>query len=249
MEINPKSYSFMKEADIEKIDGIDLLRIIKQSNVFGEKTAATIILSVEQEIHQLIKGIAERDIDGIKTKLGIDITEKELIKLPSSITGVILYYLIDGLERDYNIIFENKPKSIKTRFRALSGIKGRKRFYSLEQKNDLWNRTKISFYDEEISNNVLNLPDVLDKIKVAYEEIKNLEKVGLILPEKKNDYPQYIGVDYITKQEDKTKETIMEEEDIIAEINMKIIGLMEEGLVTLPKQTRGRTNMKKAETT
>lgn len=249
MEINPTSYSFIKDTQIERIDGIDLLRIIKQSNVFEEKREATIILSVEQEIHQLIKGIAGRDIDGIKTKLNIDITEQELIKLPTSITGVILYYLIDGLERDYNIHFENKPKSIKTRFKALSGIKGRKRFYSLEQKNDLWNRTKISFYDDEISNNVLTLPDVLDKIRVAYEEIKNLEKIGLILPEKKNDYPQYIGVDYITKQEEKTQETIMEEEDIIAEINMKIIGLMEDGLVTLPKQTRTKGATKKVETT
>jgi lipopolysaccharide biosynthesis regulator YciM len=82
------------------------------------------------------------------------------------------------------------------------------------------------------------MPEVLEKIKKAYEEKKQYENIGLILPDNKTEYPQYQGVDYITAEKDKTKEEKEEEEKIISQINEKIVELASAGLISLPKQER-----------
>ena len=58
------------------------------------------------------------------------------------------------------------------------------------------------------------------------------------MPENKTDYPQYIGVDYKTPDKDKSPEQIIKEEEIISQINERIIELASSGLITLPKQER-----------
>jgi len=120
----------------------------------------------------------------------------------------------------------------------MGNIKTRKRFITKEQKNALLDRTRMSFYDKELSAGIITMPEVLEKIKKAYEEKKQYENIGLILPENKTEYPQYQGVDYLTPEKDKTEEEKTKEEQIISQINEKIIELASAGLISLPKQER-----------
>jgi dsDNA-binding SOS-regulon protein len=233
MEINPSSYSFItktKEVEVKN------LQIVKLS-AFEKDDGETILLNVERRIKELISGLAKRDINAL-TRIGLEIEEDEIKHLPTSITGIMVYYLIEGIARDYNIEFDKKPKSIKTTIKGMSNIKTRKRFITKEQKNELLEKTKISHYDKQLTSGVITLPEVLEEIKKAYEEKKHYESIGLIMPENKTDYPQYIGVDYKTPDKDKSPEQIIKEEEIISQINERIIELASSGLITLPKQER-----------
>lgn len=233
MEINPSSYSFItktKEVDVKN------LQILKLS-AFEKDDGETILLNVERRIKELVSGLAKRDINAL-ARIGLEIGEDEIKHLPTSITGIMVYYLIEGIAKDYNIEFDKKPKSIKTTIKGISNIKTRKRFITKEQKNELLERTKISYYDKQITSGIRTLPEVLEEIKKAYEEKKHYESIGLIMPENKTEYPQYIGVDYKTPDKDKSPEQIIKEEEIISQINERIIELASTGLITLPKQER-----------
>jgi hypothetical protein len=233
MEINPSSFSFIQKTDELNVEPLRLIKLSALQKDEGE----TILLSVETRIKALASGLAKRDIRTL-TSIGLDIEEEDISNLPTSITGVMVHYFVEGIARDYNIQFDKKPKSIKTTVKGLSNIKTRKRFITKEQKNALLDKTKMSFYDKELSAGIITMPEVLEKIKKAYEEKKQYESIGLILPENKTEYPQYQGVDYITAEKDKTEEQKTKEEQIISQINEKIIELASAGLISLPKQER-----------
>jgi len=237
MEINPSSFSFIQKT---KELNVEPLRLIKLS-AFEKDEGETILLSVETRIKELVSGLAKRNIKSL-TSIGLDIEEEDISNLPTSITGVMVHYFVEGIARDYNIQFDKKPKSIKTTIKGLSNIKTRKRFITKEQKNALLDKTKMSFYDKELSAGIITMPEVLEKIKKAYEEKKQYENIGLILPENKTEYPQYQGVDYLTPEKDKTEEEKTKEEQIISQINEKIIELASAGLISLPKQERKKNN-------
>jgi hypothetical protein len=237
MEINPSSFSFIQKT--EELN-VEPLRLIKLS-AFEKDEGETILLSVETRIKELVSGLAKRNIKSL-TSIGLDIEEEDISNLPTSITGVMVHYFVEGIARDYNIQFDKKPKSIKTTIKGLSNIKTRKRFITKEQKNALLDRTRMSFYDKELSAGIITMPEVLEKIKKAYEEKKQYESIGLILPENKTEYPQYQGVDYLTPEKDKTEEEKTKEEQIISQINEKIIELASAGLISLPKQERKKNN-------
>jgi len=233
MEINPSSFSFIQKTDELNVEPLRLIKLSALQKDEGE----TILLSVETRIKALASGLAKRDIRTL-TSIGLDIEEEDISNLPTSITGVMVHYFVEGIARDYNIQFDKKPKSIKTTVKGLSNIKTRKRFITKEQKNALLDKTKMSFYDKELSAGIITMPEVLEKIKKAYEEKKQYESIGLILPENKTEYPQYQGVDYLTPEKDKTEEQKTKEEQIISQINEKIIELASAGLISLPKQER-----------
>jgi len=237
MEINPSSFSFIQKT--EELN-VEPLRLIKLS-AFEKDEGETILLSVETRIKELVSGLAKRNIKSL-TSIGLDIEEEDISNLPTSITGVMVHYFVEGIARDYNIQFDKKPKSIKTTIKGLSNIKTRKRFITKEQKNALLDRTRMSFYDKELSAGIITMPEVLEKIKKAYEEKKQYENIGLILPENKTEYPQYQGVNYLTPEKDKTEEEKTKEEQIISQINEKIIELASAGLISLPKQERKKNN-------
>ena len=233
MEINPSSFSFIQKTEELNVEPLRLIKLSALQIDEGE----TILLSVETRIKTLASGLAKRDIKML-TSIGLDIEEDDISNLPTSITGVMVHYFVEGIARDYNIQFDKKPKSIKTSIKGMGNIKTRKRFITKEQKNALLDKTKMSFYDKELSAGIITMPEVLEKIKKAYEEKKQYENIGLILPDNKTEYPQYQGVDYITAEKDKTKEEKEEEEKIISQINEKIVELASAGLISLPKQER-----------
>jgi len=233
MEINPSSFAFIQKTEDLNVEPLQLIKL----SAFEKDEGETILLSVETRIKELVSGLAKRNIKSLAS-IGLDIEENEIKNLPTSITGIMVYYFTQGIARDYNIQFDRKPKSIKTTIKGMSNIKTRKRFITKEQKNALLDRTKISYYDKQLTSGLITLPEVLEEIKKAYEEKKHYESIGLIMPENKTEYPQYIGVDYKTPDKEKSPEQIIEEEEIISQVNEKIIELASSGLITLPKQER-----------
>jgi len=233
MEINPSSFAFIQKTEELNVEPLQLIKL----SAFEKDEGETILLSVETRIKELVSGLAKRNIKSLAS-IGLDIEENEIKNLPTSITGIMVYYFTQGIARDYNIQFDRKPKSIKTTIKGMSNIKTRKRFITKEQKNALLDRTKISYYDKQLTSGLITLPEVLEEIKKAYEEKKHYESIGLIMPENKTEYPQYIGVDYKTPDKEKSPEQIIEEEEIISQVNEKIIELASSGLITLPKQER-----------
>jgi len=233
MEINPSSFAFIQKTEEPNVEPLQLIKL----SAFEKDEGETILLSVETRIKELVSGLAKRNIKSLAS-IGLDIEENEIKNLPTSITGIMVYYFTQGIARDYNIQFDRKPKSIKTTIKGMSNIKTRKRFITKEQKNALLDRTKISYYDKQLTSGLITLPEVLEEIKKAYEEKKHYESIGLIMPENKTEYPQYIGVDYKTPDKEKSPEQIIEEEEIISQVNEKIIELASSGLITLPKQER-----------
>jgi hypothetical protein len=238
METNLGSFSAIGKTEDTNAEAFQIVKLSPFEKDEGEK----MLLSVETNIQKMVKSIAKRDMAKLQ-EIGLDISEEEIGNLPTSITGIMVHYLLEGLEKDCKIKFDKKPKSIKTIVRGTSNIKSRKRFITREQKNTLLERTRMSFYDKKLSLGILSMPEVLQEIQKAYEEKKHYESIGLILSDNKTEYPKYQGVDYTIPDKDKTEEHRAKEEHIISRINEKIVELASAGLIAIPKQERKRNEV------
>lgn len=149
----------------------------------------SIILSVEQNIKSVLEALAKKEEIG----MGCSISAEEYEHLPNSITGCLVYYLIRGLKEDFNIEFEPKPVSIKQRGGDITRRKaeGKKRLLTKAQKNELLDRTKMSFYENQIASGAMTLDAAMEQIKAAFQEKQHYEGLGLVLPEKKTEAPYY----------------------------------------------------------
>ena len=154
----------------------------------GEKST-TILLNVEEDIKSIITKLAKRvEIDGI------DIKEEDLSHLPTSITGVVVHFIIKGLENEFGIGFENEPKSLKVRGSSTTfdkKVAGKKRLLTREQKNELLAKTSMTYYEGKIASGEMSIENVMFAIKDAFERKKNFEEMGYILPEGKTKYPYW----------------------------------------------------------
>mgnify|MGYP006277868425 CR=1 FL=1 len=158
----------------------------------GEKST-TILLNVEEDIKSIITKLAKRvEIDGV------DIKVEDLSHLPTSITGVVVHFITKGLENEFGIGFENKPKSLKVRGSSTDldkKVAGRKRLLTREQKNELLAKTSMTYYEGKIASGEMSIENVMFAIKDAFERKKNFEEMGYILPEGKTKYPYWVEED------------------------------------------------------
>lgn len=149
----------------------------------------SIILSVEQNIKTVLEALAKKEEIG----MGCFISAEGYEHLPNSITGCLVHYLVRGLKEDFNIEFDPKPVSTKQRGGDITKRKaeGKKRLLTKAEKNELLERTKMSFYEEKISTGMLTLDAAMEQIKAAFQEKQHFESLGLVLPEKKTEAPYY----------------------------------------------------------
>ncbi len=151
----------------------------------------TILLNVEENIKTLIKKLSDREEVG----WGIDTDPEEFSHLPNSITGVIIHYVIKGIKEDFGYEFENQPKSLKLRgiSKDAKKIAGKKRLLTREQKNEILERTQMSFYDKKISSGEMTIDSAMNEIREAYGRKQSFEEIGYMLPSKKTDYPYWVN--------------------------------------------------------
>jgi hypothetical protein len=183
---DPKTYDFVgRVEDVNTTTG----EVVKQLPIDNE-VKTTILLNVEENIKTLLKKLADKEEIG----WGIDTDPEEFTHLPNSITGVIIHYVMKGIKEDFGYEFENQPKSLKMRgiSKDAKKIAGKKRLLTREQKNELLERTQMSFYDKNISSGVMTINDAMYQIKDAYEKKQSFEEMGYMLPSKKTDYPYWV---------------------------------------------------------
>jgi hypothetical protein len=163
--------------------------VVKQLPIDNE-VKTTILLNVEENIKTLLKKLADKEEIG----WGIDTDPEEFSHLPNSITGVIIHYVIKGIKEDFGYEFENEPKSLKLRglSQLAKKVAGKKRLLTREQKNELLERTQMSFYDKKISSGEMTIDSAMYAVKDAYERKQNYEEMGYILPPKKSEYPYWV---------------------------------------------------------
>jgi len=205
----------------------------KDSNFAGlkQKTTDIILLSTENGITELVRNLKERDL----STSGINnITSEELSHLPNSAVGIMIYYFLEGIKRDFNITFDDTPKSVRGRGGNKNKLGERTRILTKKMKQDIVDGTTMEFYKKDIDNGMLTLPEVLQKIQKAYELKSHLEKCGLILSSKKTDGVMYQGIDYTDENTTSSEEV----EEIIKKVNEKVGELVNLGVIQLPKQER-----------
>lgn len=164
---------------------------LKKIPLDSEKTT-TILLNIEEDIKSLIQKLAKR----VEISEDFILTEDQLADLPTSITGVVVYFIIKGLENEFGIGFEKDPRSLK--IRGIVGnydkkVAGKKRLLTREQKNELIAKTSMTYYEVKIASGELTIESVMFAVKDAYERKKNFEEMGYMLPPEKTKYPYWLG--------------------------------------------------------
>ena len=183
---DPKTYDFVGR--VEDVN-TTIAEVVKQLPIDNE-VKTTILLNVEENIKTLLKKLADKE----KIGWGIDTDPEEFSHLPNSITGVIIHYVIKGIKEDFGYEFENEPKSLKLRglSQLAKKVAGKKRLLTREQKNELLERTQMSFYDKKISSGEMTVDSAMNEIREAYGKKQSFEEIGYMLPSKKTDYPYWI---------------------------------------------------------
>jgi hypothetical protein len=183
---DPKTYNFVGRVEDVKTTSAEVVKTLPIDN----EVKTTILLNVEENIKTLLKKLSDKEEIG----WGIDTDPEEFKHLPNSITGVIIYYVIKGIREDFGFEFEAEPKSLKLRglSKDAKKIAGKKRLLTREQKNELLERTQMSFYDKKISSGEMTVDSAMNEIREAYGRKQSFEEMGYILPLKKTDYPYWV---------------------------------------------------------
>lgn len=183
---DPKTYNFAGRVEDVKNTTPEVVKTLPIDN----EAKTTILLNVEENIKTLLKKLSDKEEIGWV----IDADPEEFKHLPNSITGVVIYYVIKGIKEEFGFEFEKEPKSLKRRglTKDAKKIAGKKRLLTREQKNELLEKTQMSFYDKKISMGDMTIDDAMSEIKIAYEQKQSFEEMGYILPPKKTDYPYWM---------------------------------------------------------
>ena len=149
---------------------------------------APILLNVEAGVKEIAASLAK------KTPIaGCDISEDDYSHMPNSITGVLMHLVTAGLKAELDISFDQLPKSMKQRGNASMDRKvaGKKRLLTREQKNELLEKTQMSFYETGIATGTITIEDAMTSIRDAFTKKKEFEDMGYILPAGKTKYPYW----------------------------------------------------------
>ncbi len=132
----------------------------------------------------------------INSEKGVKAFVKELSKdksnhLPNTETGVWVYYLTQGIRRDYKRTWEEAPKSIAERIPVTQKSREKaKRIMTKAQKNELLKQMEMKYYEDKIATGEITLEDAFASIKEAFNKKKEIEDAGYFLSPNKTDSVQ-----------------------------------------------------------
>ena len=138
---------------------------------------------IETSINELIDNLANRGQDytdkkGNEVKFGT-VYDEYPEDLPTTKVGVILHYVLKGIEEDMKIKFEPRPYALQKRDGTSSSSGGTGERFTKEKKNEILDRCSASNYPN------LDMDEIIEEIKKAMEEKKYWEGQGYVLvPEK-----------------------------------------------------------------
>jgi hypothetical protein len=124
----------------EEEQGTTETETIEPIITLGEK-GTKILLDCESGIKTLLQStLAKKDPASLEG-YGLSRDMEKVMNLPNTITGVLIHYLTQGIERDFNITWDSTPTSLQKKVGSLKGAeKARaqgKRVLSKKEKNAL----------------------------------------------------------------------------------------------------------------
>jgi len=108
--------------------------------------------------------------------------------LPNSETGVWVYYLTQGIMRDFNRTWDKTPVSLQERKTKIErDIANGKRVLSKKDKNELIAKTTWDFWGNEVSLGNISMEQAFANMKEAIDKVEELKHQGLYLSPNKTE--------------------------------------------------------------
>lgn len=108
--------------------------------------------------------------------------------LPNTETGVWVYYLTQGIIRDFNRTWDKTPVSLQERKTKIErDIAKGKRVLSKKDKNDLLAKTTWDFWSNEVSVGNISMEQAFANMKDAIDKVEELKHQGLYLSPNKTE--------------------------------------------------------------
>ena len=151
----------------DEVDTIDTQPEIIEANIpLGLAAAGKTLLNTEKGIKTFVK----------------DVLAANGNHLPNTETGVWVHYLTEGIARDFNRTWEKIPTALREKQSAEDKkLSSGKRVITKKEKNELLEQLDISYYQRDIDEGKITLPEALGFIQTAYEYKKKLEEAGYYL--------------------------------------------------------------------
>lgn len=113
--------------------------------------------------------------------------------LPNTETGVWIYYLTQGIERDFGRTWETTPKSIREKLsKEQKAAASGKRVITKKEKNELIAKRDMGYWLPMVSAGKMSIEEATQEVVKASQRILELEGMGIILSDNKtsgvNDY-------------------------------------------------------------
>jgi len=118
--------------------------------------------------------------------------------LPSSYTGVFLYYVLKGLYQDFGIWFDGIPVSLKNN-RTIAKNKLQKtyntggRVLTNKQGKLLMEMADMKYYSSNIMSGAMTIEEAAQKVAETYAKIKEYADLGIVLPDKATGKVRYFN--------------------------------------------------------
>jgi len=170
--------------DLEKTDTVDEIQDTEVEVV--ETTEIPVeILEIKSTVKKKILLSIEGGVYEVVDKLSEDKTNK----LPNSKTGIMVHYLVEGIKRDYNQIFDKDPISCRKNSNTAIGtgktIKDKLDAggygISKSKKNELIKASTITSYLADIASGAITEEEANAKVKEATEQLIALAKQGVVV--------------------------------------------------------------------
>ena len=169
---------------------IDVAAVAKEPEDAGITREESPKLDVVADIPLGIKGGGKTLITcekGIKAYVK-DVLAKDGNHLPNSELGVWVYYLTEGVKRDFGRTWETRPTCLKSKETKIEkSAKEKKRIITKAEKNELLAKLDITYYQNDIASGNLTLEQAFSLIKEAYEKKEKLEGLGYYLSPNKTE--------------------------------------------------------------
>lgn len=153
-------------------------------------TKAPMLLNVEGGIKDVASALAKKE-----KIAGIDIDAEAYAHLPNSLTGVMMHLVVAGLKAELDIAFDETPKSMRQRGNNNlmdKKVAGKKRLLTREEKNEILEKTQMSFYEASMTTGTITIEDAMTSIREAFNKKKEFEEMGYMLPAGKTKYPYWV---------------------------------------------------------
>jgi hypothetical protein len=159
------------DADNEIID-VKTAKVVSADITLGIKGGKTLI-ACEKGIKSFVQDV----LAGDKTN-----------HLPNTELGVWIYYLTEGIARDFNRTWETTPYALSKKQSNIARAKAKgKRVLTKAEKNKLLASRNFDYYEKQIADGEITTQDAVALMIEAVERVKAYEAEGLYLSPKKTD--------------------------------------------------------------